>query len=81
MAITWQSRETRPLDGTPFWAYLYESGIRKVRYWSPQQLAEEFGERPDDFDPLFLLVSDTDEEFDPDFWCPISAIPDPTAGR
>lgn len=77
MPIAWQPRETRPTDGTPFWAWLYDSGIHKVRHWSPSQLAEEFGGKPENYDPLFLRVADTDDEFDPDFWAPLDAIPDP----
>ena len=77
MPIAWQPRETRPTDGSPFWAWLYDSGIKKIRYWTPEQLAEEFGGIPPHYDPLFLCVQNTDDEYDPQFWCPLSEIPEP----
>jgi len=38
-AQEWQTMDMAPKDGTPIWAYLYDSGIRLVQWVSAEESA------------------------------------------
>lgn len=55
-----------PTDG-PFWAWLHQTGIRKMR-WDPDFY---------DDDGAYVLAEDALDDFDPEFWAPFASIADP----
>lgn len=73
----WQPIETAPRDGSCFWAYLNETGIRLVRWSSAEEAAARDGGNPDEYTSTFVEVSDETEEWSPRWWLPRSAIPVP----
>jgi len=72
----WQPIKTAPKDGTKVWAWLYDSGIRQVRFVSAEQSAADEGGEPDDYVDCWL--DDTGDDWGPAFWAPLSAIPIPS---
>lgn len=72
----WQPIATNPKDGKPFWAYLHQTGIRKLR-WSSAEEASGLNGDPGDYDGAFCEVDDIMETWEPDWWLPLEAIPDP----
>lgn len=77
----WQPINTAPRNGTPIWAYLFDSGIRKVRWWTAAEIAaEEDSVNIELLNPGWYEVSDPEEGWNPQLWLPESEIPDPTQG-
>lgn len=75
--MEWHPIETAPKDGTPIWAYLFDVGIRKLRYWTAEQIAEVEGGNPDEYQESWYEWDDSDQEWGPLFWLPADAIPEP----
>ena len=76
--IEWQPIETAPKDGTPVWAWLFDVGIRQVRWWSAEEIAEEEGDdEPENWAAGWYEVRDWNEGWSPKFWLPVNAIPEP----
>lgn len=73
----WQPIKTAPKDGTWVWAYLYESGIRRVFWQSAEMSAAEEGGSPGDYVAGWYEVDDHDEGWTPHWWLPQSAISEP----
>lgn len=76
---SWQPIETAPKDGTVIWAWLFETGIRRLRWMGPQECAEYEG-RPsevEDYDGVWVEDNDLSEDWTPRWWLPFSAIPEP----
>jgi len=77
MPTGWRPKETLPRDGTPFWAYLYQTGIRQMRWASPEECAEYEGGDVAEYDGCFVEVEDFDTDWSPAFWLPFDALPSP----
>lgn len=77
MNLNWQHIDTAPKDGTVIWAYLNETGIRRVRYLSPEEIAMIDGGDPSEYDGTWVEEADEDEDWNPRFWLPLDAIPVP----
>lgn len=76
---SWQPIDTAPRDGTPFWAYLFQTGIRKLRFMPAQEAADRDGGEANEYDDAFAECWDAGETWEPKFWLPLSALPeDPT---
>jgi hypothetical protein len=56
-----------PQDGKPFWAWLHQTGIRRMVWVA--DFYEDGG--------TYVLTDDRGDDYEPDFWAPLSAIPDP----
>lgn len=74
----WSTIDTSPKDGTVFWAYLNQSGIRRVRWVTGEQLAELTGDLADECIGWFIQDDDPDELWSPKWWCPLMYIPTPS---
>ena len=79
MTIEWTRTSTvpPPVDGTHFWAFLYLSGIHKMRWMSPEERAGLNGWITDETDGAYVELGDKDREWEPEFWAPIDAIATP----
>lgn len=71
----WAPGTTAPRDGTPMWADLGSDGIRKVRWWTVDELCDAFGGDRGNYQAGFYEVDDADAEAWPKQWLPIWAIP------
>ena len=74
----WRDMDSAPKDGTEIWAYLFDSGIRRVRWCSAEESAEIEGGAPDDYEACWCEVDDWDEIWSPKWWLPLNAIPLPS---
>ncbi len=74
-------RDTRaysaPKDGSVFWAYLYSSGARLMRWHTAAGFAELEGGDEADYDDAYVLIDDASDAFEPRWWLPLNAIPVP----
>lgn len=76
----WLPISTAPKDGTEIWAWLSDSGVRKVRWWSAEELCEEEGRyTPDFYQAGFYEVADKTEWWNPAWWAPADRLPAPPA--
>ncbi|MGA4550628.1 DUF3850 domain-containing protein [Methylorubrum aminovorans] len=67
-----------PKDGTEIWAWLYDSGVRKLRWWSAEEICEEEGRgTPDAYQAGFYEVADRTEWWNPAWWFPADRLPAP----
>ena len=73
----WQDISTAPKDGTPIWAYLYDAGIRLVRWGAAEEWAAEHGGEPDEYISCFVEVGIKEEAWAVRYWLPANAIPAP----
>ena len=77
-AAVWRPIASAPFDGTPIWGFLYETGIRLLRWVSPEECAEYEGSYDvEEYDGCWVEVADFDEEWSPEFWMPLDALPLP----
>lgn len=63
--------EAPPTDG-PFWAWLHQTGIRKMVWRVDYYEGDEPGDQG-----AYVLHDEDDETYEPEFWAPLSAIADP----
>ena len=76
----WLPISTAPKDGTEIWAWLYDSGVRKLRWWSAEEICEEEGRNtPDAYQAGFYEVADRTEWWNPAWWVPADRLPAPPA--
>lgn len=76
----WKPIAEAPKDGTEIWAWLSGSGVRKVRWWSAEELCEEEGRyTPDFYQAGFYEVADKTEWWNPAWWAPADRLPAPPA--
>jgi hypothetical protein len=61
--------ETAPKDGRLVWAFLYDSGIKLVRWSSALH------------DEAWVEANDPDNDWVPEFWAPLEAIQLPNGIR
>ncbi|KQQ29416.1 hypothetical protein ASF53_19485 [Methylobacterium sp. Leaf123] len=74
----WRDISTAPKDGTEIWAWLYDSGVRKLRWWSAEEIHEEEGrDSPDAYQAGFYEVADRTEWWNPRWWVPADCLPTP----
>lgn len=77
----WQPIETAPKDGQIVWAWLYQTGIRAVRWGTAEEWAERLGGSPDEYQDCWVEADDDSEEWSPKWWLPYDAIPAPAEPR
>lgn len=74
----WLPISEAPRDGTPVWGFLHETGIRLLRWMSPEECAAyEDSADVEDYDGAWIEVVDADEDWSPEVWAPLDAIPLP----
>jgi hypothetical protein len=81
MDATWQPMSTAPKDGREIWAYLYDSGIRRVRWCTAEEAAEIEGGHPDEYEATWCEADDWDQTWTPRWWLPLDALPEPPLRR
>lgn len=71
MTTFWTASEHEaPPKDKPFWAWLHDTGIRRM-VWDE-------GSEEDEIDGVYVLDDGRfDDDYEPEFWAPIEAIPDP----
>jgi hypothetical protein len=78
MTMKWQPGNTAPKDGSPFWGWLSDSGIRLMEYrTAAENAAQDDSADVDRYQAAFVEVSDPTEAWEPRFWLPYSAITTP----
>lgn len=75
--IEWKPGVSAPKDGSKFWAYLFASGIRKLRWYSATETAESESGDPSDYIGAFCEISDPAEVWEPMYWVSEDVIPEP----
>lgn len=78
---SWLPGKDAPKDGTHFWGYLYDSGIRKLRWSTAEEAAAEENGDPENYRGDFVEVRDTTETWSPKWWLPLNALPEPPDDR
>lgn len=74
----WRPISEAPKDGTEIWAWLYDSGVRKLRWWSAEEICEEEGRNtPEAYQAGFYEVADRTEWWNPAWWLPADRLPAP----
>lgn len=73
----WQPIKTAPRDGSKIWAWLYDTGIKRVRFVSAKQSAADEGGDPKDYIDCWL--DDDGDDWGPKFWLPLNAISIPAS--
>lgn len=76
----WRPIESAPRTGEFIWAYLYNTGIRQVRWMAPNECAELEGGTAADYDGSWVEAGDR-EDWSPRFWLPIDALPAPPSSE
>lgn len=71
----WQPIETAPKDGQVVWAYLYQSGIRAVRFGTAEEWAELEGGSPDEYEDCWVEADNESETWSPRWWLPYGSLP------
>lgn len=68
-----------PRNGKPFWAWLHNSGIRKMRWETAGEFVDRTGrtEKPKEFAGAYVEADNPDEDWRPDYWLPFDAIKEP----
>ena len=52
--ILWLQISEAPKDGSPFWGFLHDMGIRKLKWSSPEEAAARDGGEPEDYEGAFV---------------------------
>src|SRR5260370_37447158 len=79
--IEWRPKETLPKCSKPFWGWLNQDCIRKLIWMTPAQVAALDGDAPERCDGRYVDAIEFDGDYDPEFWVPEEAIPDPPVAR
>ncbi len=72
----WLPGKDAPKDGSLFWGYLYDAGIKKLRWSSPEDAAAKEGGDPEEYYGAFVDARDHTDEWTPEWFLPLSAIPE-----
>lgn len=75
--LIWQPGATAPKDGQAFWAFLFQSGVRLMEWRTAEENAAEDDGDPEKYEACFVEVHDPDESWDPMWWLPYDAFPEP----
>ena len=76
--IDWiDTKVFQPPTDKPFWAWLHQSGIRKMKWYSAEEVAEQYGWDAEECEGRYAEFDEPKNEWEPDFWLPIDAIPSP----
>ena len=73
--IEWikSSEQAPPKDG-PFWAWLNDEGIHWMQLLTAEQIAEEDGGTPDEYDGCYCIKADPAYDYLPQYWAAMDAI-------
>ena len=68
------SEQAPPMDG-PFWAWLNDNGIHWMAWCTAEQISEEYGGAPDEYDGCYCIKADpADDDYLPQYWAAMDAI-------
>lgn len=75
----WQTMDTAPKDGTVIWGWLNDMGWQKLVWLNSVVRAEYNGWTVDEeTEPCWAMAENkSDDDWEPDYWMPESAIPTP----
>lgn len=75
----WRPIADAPRDGTPIWAWLYDSGIRLMVWMNPAECAAYEGSSdPSEYDGSWAEAFDLGEDWSPKWWRPADEIGAPS---
>ena len=67
------SEQAPPKDG-PFWGWLNDGGIHWMQWLTAEQIAEEYGGTPAEYEGCYCIKSDPADDYLPQYWAAMDAI-------
>ena len=71
----WSDIKSAPKNGKPIFAMLQHGQCYVMRYWSAEQIAEEEGGSPDEYQEGWYEWENNTSEWAPSWWMPIENLP------